>query len=257
MSEYTPSGSPYAYTLPDLTALLDGPDAFRDMLDDIDALIVGLDATVATLATVTYADGKIAKALVDAKGDLIVATAADTPARLAVGANGAVLTADSAESAGVKWALPRPRVLAVASPAGVASFNFGGAISSAHTVCGVEWRAKSGSSPANLRARLRVAGADNSASAYYDSFGGGVLTYWTVGSVGSLMSTGRFMFSDVPAARASLFDSRWTVANSDNSVAASQAGGHHTATTAFDDLTIYSAGGELITGEFVLLGYGA
>lgn len=45
------------------------------------------------------------KAIVDAKGDLIVATAADTPARLAVGGtNGWVLMVDSAETAGVKWA---------------------------------------------------------------------------------------------------------------------------------------------------------
>ena len=45
----------------------------------------------------------IQNAIVDAKGDLIAATGADTPARLAVGTNGQVLTADSAESTGLKW----------------------------------------------------------------------------------------------------------------------------------------------------------
>jgi hypothetical protein len=46
----------------------------------------------------------IQNAIVDAKGDLIGATAADTPARLAVGTNGQVLTADSTTATGLKWA---------------------------------------------------------------------------------------------------------------------------------------------------------
>ena len=40
----------------------------------------------------------------DAKGDLILGTGSDTFDRLAVGTNGYVLTADSAETTGVKWA---------------------------------------------------------------------------------------------------------------------------------------------------------
>jgi hypothetical protein len=44
--------------------------------------------------------------ILDAKGDLISATAADTPARLAVGTNGQVLTADSTTSTGLTWATP-------------------------------------------------------------------------------------------------------------------------------------------------------
>lgn len=56
-----------------------------------------------TMATATATD-YLAKAIVDAKGDLLVASAADTVARLAVGTNGHVLTADSGETNGVKWA---------------------------------------------------------------------------------------------------------------------------------------------------------
>jgi hypothetical protein len=45
----------------------------------------------------------IQNAIVDAKGDLIAATANDTPARLAVGANGETLVADSSTSTGLRY----------------------------------------------------------------------------------------------------------------------------------------------------------
>jgi hypothetical protein len=48
----------------------------------------------------------ISPTTVDAKGDIIAATAADTVARLAVGANDTVLTADSSTATGLKWATP-------------------------------------------------------------------------------------------------------------------------------------------------------
>ena len=62
-------------------------------------------AATANAVKTTYdlANGAIAKSIVDAKGDLVAATAADTVSRLAVGANGTVLTADSAEATGLKW----------------------------------------------------------------------------------------------------------------------------------------------------------
>jgi hypothetical protein len=43
---------------------------------------------------------------IDAKGDLVVGTGADTFSRLAVGTNGHTLVADSAQSTGLKWAAP-------------------------------------------------------------------------------------------------------------------------------------------------------
>jgi hypothetical protein len=45
----------------------------------------------------------ISNTLVDAKGDLIVATGADTPGRLAVGTDGQVLTAASTTGTGLAW----------------------------------------------------------------------------------------------------------------------------------------------------------
>lgn len=58
----------------------------------------------------TYASGDlhtnyVQETLIDAKGDLLAGTAADTVARLAVGTNDYILTADSTASTGIKWAV--------------------------------------------------------------------------------------------------------------------------------------------------------
>jgi hypothetical protein len=49
-------------------------------------------------------EGGIQPTIFDAKADILTATAADTPARLAVGTNGQYLQADSTTSTGLKWA---------------------------------------------------------------------------------------------------------------------------------------------------------
>ena len=79
----------YNWPEPDNTDLVkNGALAIRTLGDAI-------DTTMGTM---------VPKTIVDAKGDLIAATAADTPARLAVGTNGQVLTADSSTASGLKWA---------------------------------------------------------------------------------------------------------------------------------------------------------
>jgi len=52
----------------------------------------------------TVKSNYISKTTVNAKGDLLVASADDTVTRVAVGTNGTILTADSTEATGVKWA---------------------------------------------------------------------------------------------------------------------------------------------------------
>jgi len=55
-------------------------------------------------ATQTALDLKVDESLFDAKGDLLVASADNTPAKLTVGTNGYLLTANSSATNGVEWA---------------------------------------------------------------------------------------------------------------------------------------------------------
>ena len=83
----------YGFVLPTPT------DLVTDLPADFDVALQGVDTQM-----LTNANAAIAKTIVDAKGDIIAATAADAVSRLAVGANDTVLTADSATATGLKWA---------------------------------------------------------------------------------------------------------------------------------------------------------
>jgi hypothetical protein len=71
----------------------------------------------------TNANAAIAKSIVDAKGDIIAATAADTVSRLAVGANDTVLTADSSTGTGLKWATPVSGSMTLLSTTAITATN--------------------------------------------------------------------------------------------------------------------------------------
>ena len=73
-----------------------------------------LEATGVKWAALPTPSDDITKATLTAKGDLISATAAATPAVLNVGTNDYVLTADSAAATGLKWAAVPPDATKVA-----------------------------------------------------------------------------------------------------------------------------------------------
>ncbi len=66
------------------------------------ALAVGDILEVITFTAFELADS-IARSLFDAKGDILVATSADTPGKLTVGTNGYFLKADSSTATGLAW----------------------------------------------------------------------------------------------------------------------------------------------------------
>jgi len=119
----------YSWTTPDDTALVkDGAAAIRSLGTAIDTTVFN------------NASAAIAKTIVDAKGDIIAATAADTVARLAVGTNDQVLTADSTAATGLKWATP-------ATPSTAKSYSL---LSTTNTTTGTTYTVSSLSGYDNL-----------------------------------------------------------------------------------------------------------
>lgn len=115
-----PTTTNFGWTTPADTDLVkDGASAIRTLANGIDTSFLDLKGgtTGQVLSKNSNTDldftwvaqddaNAIQNAIVDAKGDLITATANDTPARLGVGTNGQILMADSTTATGLKWATP-------------------------------------------------------------------------------------------------------------------------------------------------------
>jgi hypothetical protein len=166
MATTTPN---FGWAVPTSTDLVkDGAVAIETLGDAIDASLVDLkggttgqvlakaSGTDMDFSWVTDATG-IPATIFDAKGDIIAASAADTAARLAVGANDTVLTADSSTATGLKWAAPSSGTSTLAQ---VATGSFSGtsitisSLSSYDTIIlamtGVTW----GTGASNIRVRI-------------------------------------------------------------------------------------------------------
>jgi hypothetical protein len=189
MATTTPN---FGWAVPTSTDLVkDGAVAIETLGDSIDASLVDLKGgtTGQVLAKATNTDmdfswvaqddsNAIQNAIVDAKGDIIAATAADTPARLAVGTNNQVLTADSTTATGLKWATPASAAsswvkIVQTSMSGVASQTFDNCYSATYTHYVITLNNMSGStSSADFLYQARTATPSTITTNYY----GGNLT---------------------------------------------------------------------------------
>lgn len=154
-----PTTTNYGWTTPADTDLVkDGASAIRTLGTAIDTTVFN------------NAGASIPKTLLDAKGDLIAASAADTAARLAVGTNGQILTADSTAATGLAWATPAGGAGLVhikeQTWSAVSSVNINDIFSSTYTHYKIIITHTSSAGDSELNMRFRVAGADDSNAVY-------------------------------------------------------------------------------------------
>lgn len=172
----------FGWDIPQSTDLVkDGATAIAALGQDIDTALVdlkgGTTGQVLSKASGTDLDftwvaqddsNAIQNAIVDAKGDLIAATAADTPARLAVGSNGQVLTADSTAATGLKWAAPSSGALTLIGTTTLTSsgnFNLSNIFSSTYDNYMIIFSELIGSNATYMSGGLRT-GSTNATSNY-------------------------------------------------------------------------------------------
>lgn len=139
----------------------------------IDATITGDIIEVFAQQLVPLSDA-ISKGQFTAKGALLSATAASTPGVLGVGANATVLTADSTEATGLKWATPSSGALTFITSATAANtaqtLSVNNCFSSAYVNYLILSDMKAATGNENFTFKLRVSGTDSSAGYHYAGF---------------------------------------------------------------------------------------
>ena len=173
----------FGWDIPQSTDLVkDGATAIAALGQDIDTAMVDLKGgtTGQVLAKASGTDldfswvaqddsNAIQNAIVDAKGDLISATAADTPARLAVGTNGQVLVADSTTATGLAWASAPSglNLVSTTSFTSVASQSIPSVFSASYTNYKILLTITASTATALCTLRLRSGSTDNSTAGNY------------------------------------------------------------------------------------------
>ena len=176
MATTTPN---FGWSVPTSTDLVkDGATAIETLGDAIDASLLDLKGGTTGQALVKNSNTDMdfiwssidPLTILDAKGDLISATAADTPARLAVGTNGQVLTADSTAATGLKWGTAGAGAL---TKIATATFSSVGSVSFANDTFTSTYKdylvlvdITSCSTGAAITGRMRAAGSNNTTSNY-------------------------------------------------------------------------------------------
>lgn len=233
------------------------------------------DTTTVNAALATKADSSavIANSLVDAKGDLLTATADNTPARLAVGTNGQVLTADSSTATGVKWATASAGALTLITQASFtaqSTVNVNNCFTSTYDNYLLILDISSPSvSSLLLSMRLRASGTDASGANYARSYianafnnsavvsGTGVseTEWWGLG-LGNGGNTMVNLVVDLrkPAlATRTFMNARYTKGDSGGSDTGIL-GGFHWVNTAYDGFTLFTSTGT-VNGSYKVYGY--
>jgi len=289
MATTTPN---FGWPVPTSTDLVkDGATAIEALGDSIDASLLDLKGgtTGQVLSKTTNTDmdftwvttddaNAIQNSIVDAKGDLIGATANDTPARLAVGTNGQILTADSTAATGIKWATPATAAsgltlisntsFSAASSVSLANSTF----SSTYTNYKVVFIIASNTVTTSLIGRYRASGSDNTGTTYYSaltiartdgsastqssanagtSFTMGFSATGTPGTIGLSLD----FLSPQASAKKQVLGTGFGYNAGQDAFAAYSFGGWMNSTSAFDSFTFIPASGGTITGSYFVYGY--
>jgi hypothetical protein len=287
MATTTPN---FGWPVPTSTDLVkDGATAIESLGDSIDASLLDLKGgtsgqvlsknsnTDMDFTWVTSDDANaIQNAIVDAKGDLITATAADTPSRLAVGTNGQILQADSTAATGLKWATPAASTSGLTFITGT-TFSAVSSVSlptATFSATYLNYRVifvtdSASATGAAITLRLRISGADNSTANHYGAFSGasagGVaqiiaangLTSFPLGTTDSAGTNGSLYTLDIINPYASIrtnINGGASLFNPNGTNAGGSMGFFFNGTTSFDAFSVIVASGT-ITGHYKIYGY--